>query len=222
MFQFINNSYFDKLKLTLPNTSLSYDGEVLRLLIEDEQINYLQIILGSELATLFIDGISQVTDSSLGTTDAKWLNLLFGKKDINNGYSNDWLGFSNHHVYILDDIGNTSRTSPYANYIYKMMIESKITTTFGQGEAQPNFENSTLSIPYIKLMRSWNDMVKYHYQMHNFIMENISDYPSYVGVKYPPIENINLHNTIFDRLHFMPRIENENQNYFIKKNILSI
>jgi hypothetical protein len=221
MFQFINNYYFDKLKLTLPNTSQFYDGEVLRLLIQDEQINYLQIILGSELATSFINGIIQVTNVSLGTTDAKWLNLLFGKKDINNAYSNDWLGFSNHKIY-NSSVGNDTRISPYANYIYKMMIESKITTTFGQGEAQPNFENSTLSIPYIKLMRSWNDMVKYHYQMHNFIMENISDYPSYVGVEYPPIQNINLHNTIFDRLHFMPRIESENQNYFIKKNILSI
>jgi hypothetical protein len=222
MFQFINNSYFDKLKLTLPNTSSSGDGEVLRLLIDDEQINYLTIMLGTELATLFIDGITQVTNTTLGNTNAKWLNLLFGKKGVNNTYSNDWLGFSNHHVYVSASVGSTRRISPYANYIYNMMIESKITTTFGQGEAQPNFENSTLSNPYIKLMRSWNDMVKYHYQMHNFIMENISDYPSYVGVEYPPIQNINLHNTIFDRLHFMPRIESENQNYFIKKNILSI
>jgi len=221
MFQFINNSYFDKLKLTLPNTSSSGEGEVLRLLISDEQINYLQIMLGTELATLFIDGITQVTDSTLGNTAGKWLNLLFGEKDVNNGY-NSWLGFSNHHVYVANSTGNTRRISPYANYIYNIMIESKITTTFGQGEAQPNFENSTLSNPYIKLMRSWNDMVKYHYQMHNFIMENISDYPSYIGIKYPPIENINLHNTIFDRLHFMPRIESANQNYFIKKNILSI
>lgn len=221
MFQFINNSYFDKLKLTLPNTSLSYDGEVLRLLIEDEQINYITMMLGSELATLFINGIASVTDSSVGTADTKWLNLLFGKKDVNNAYANDWLGFSNHHVY-SQSVGNTTRTSPYANYIYKMMIESKITTTFGQGEVQPNFENSTLSIPYIKLMRSWNDMVKYHYQMHNFIMDNIVDYPTYVGVKYPPIENINLHGSIFRKLEFMPRIESENQNYFIKKNILSI
>jgi hypothetical protein len=222
MFQFINNSYFDKLKLTLPNTSSSGEGEVLRLLIDDEQINYLTIMLGTELATLFIDGITQVTNTTLGNTNAKWLNLLFGKKGVNNTYSNDWLGFSNHYVYVSASIGSTRRISPYANYIYNMMIESKITTTFGQGEAQPNFENSTLSNPYIKLMRSWNDMVKYHYQMHNFIMENISDYPSYVGVEYPPIDNINLHNTIFDRLHFMPRIESENQNYFIKKNILSI
>lgn len=222
MFQFINNSYFDKLRLTLPNTSVAYEGEVLRLLIEDEQINYLQIMLGSELTALFINGITQVTNSSLGTTDVKWLNLLFGKKDVNNGYENDWLGFSNHYVYVSNAIGNTRRISPYANYIYKMMIESKITTTFGQGEAQPNFENSTLSIPYIKLMRSWNDMVKYHYQMHNFIMDNIIDYPSYIGVTYPPLEEINLHNSIFDRLGYMPRIESENQNYFIKKNILSI
>ena len=222
MFQFINNSYFDKLNLTLPNTSSSGDGEVLRLLIDDEQINYLTIMLGTDLATLFIDGITQVTNSSLGTTNIKWLNLLFGKKGINNTYSNDWLGFSNHHVYIPANIGSTRKISPYANYIYNKMIESKITTTFGQGEAQPNFENSTLSNPYIKLMRSWNDMVKYHFQMHNFIMENIVDYPSYIGVTYPPIENINLNTSIFRKLEFMPRIESENQNYFIKKNILSI
>jgi hypothetical protein len=220
MFQFINNSYFDKLKLTLPNTSSSHDGEVLRLLIEDEQINYLQIILGSELTSLFINGIATVTENSVGTTDAKWLNLLFGKKDTNNGYENDWLGFSNHYIY--GAIGSTRKTSPYANYIYKMMLESKITTTFGQGEARPNFENSTLSIPYYKLMRSWNDMAKYHYQMHKFIIDNIVDYPSYIGVTYPPLEEVNLHNSIFDRLSFMPRIESENQNYFIKKNILSI
>ena len=222
MFQFINNSYFDKLNLTLPNTSSSGDGEVLRLLIDDEQINYLTIMLGTDLATLFIDGITQVTNSSLGTTNIKWLNLLFGKKGINNTYSNDWLGFSNHHVYIPANIGSTRKISPYANYIYNKMIESKITTTFGQGEAQPNFENSSLSNPYIKLMRSWNDMVKYHFQMHNFIMENIVDYPSYIGVTYPPIENINLNTSIFRKLEFMPRIESENQNYFIKKNILSI
>lgn len=222
MFQFINNSYFDKLNLTLPNTSSSGDGEVLRLLIDDEQINYLTIMLGTDLATLFIDGITQVTNSSLGTTNIKWLNLLFGKKGVNNTYSNDWLGFSNHHVYIPANIGSTRKISPYANYIYNKMIESKITTTFGQGEAQPNFENSTLSNPYIKLMRSWNDMVKYHFQMHNFIMENIVDYPSYIGVTYPPIENINLNTSIFRKLEFMPRIESENQNYFIKKNILSI
>ena len=222
MFQFINNSYFDKLNLTLPNTSSSGDGEVLRLLIDDEQINYLTIMLGTDLATLFIDGITQVTNSSLGTTNIKWLNLLFGKKGVNNTYSNDWLGFSNHHVYVPANIGSTRKISPYANYIYNKMIESKITTTFGQGEAQPNFENSTLSNPYVKLMRSWNDMVKYHFQMHNFIMENIVDYPSYIGVTYPPIENINLNTSIFRKLEFMPRIESENQNYFIKKNILSI
>ena len=57
---------------------------------------------------------------------------------------------------------------------------------------------------------------------HNFIMENIVDYPSYIGVTYPPIENINLNTSIFRKLEFMPRIESENQNYFIKKNILSI
>jgi hypothetical protein len=221
MFQFINNSYFDKLKLTLPNTSSSGEGEVLRSLSSDEQINYITIMLGSELATLFINGISTVTDMSIGTTDAKWLNLLFGKKDVNNSYANDWLGFSNHKVY-NPSVGNTRKISPYANYVYNIMIESKITTTFGQGEAQPNFENSTLSNPYVKLMRSWNDMVKYHYQMHNFIMDNISDYPTYIGVKYPPIENINLHGSIFRKLGFMPRIESENQNYFFKKNILSI
>jgi len=208
MFQFINNSYFDKVSLSLPNTDPSKgEGSVLRQFILDEQVSYLEILLGNKMAYDFISGISSVTDTT-PTADAKWLNLLFGKKILNGEMVEGWLGFSNHHVYSVN-VGSERRISPYANYIYCKWVEQKYTTTMGQGEALAKHENSVNATSYQKLMKANNKMVDLHYKMHNFIISNIADYPDYIGIEYPPVTDVSL-------------ITNSNQYLFIKQNSLSI
>lgn len=208
MFQFINNTYFDNLTLSLPNTDPTKgDGLLLIQTIERLQFDYLNDILGVEMTTDFLNGIVNVTNQ-VPTASANWLLLLFGNKDIATNIYNGWLGFSNHQEY--QDLGTFRRVSPFANYVYYYWICQKMTTTMGQGEATPKFENATNDSSKMKLIKAWNNMVDLHYTMHDFIMTRPSDYPKYIGIKYPPLTDITA------------KIENVNQKYFIKQNRFSI
>jgi hypothetical protein len=116
-FQIINTTYFDSLLLSIPNTDPSKpQGAVLMEIINELTPEYLKTILGVDLYNDFMYGIKDVTNTVYDAED-KWLELLFGKKvPANSSFENDWLGFSNH--IENDSIGNTSRKSPIANYVY--------------------------------------------------------------------------------------------------------
>ena len=220
MYQFINETYFDNHLLQLPVTN-----EVIVTIIREEidrmQEDYLYTLLGEKMAQDFIYGIRNVNNDSY-SADGKWLNLLFGKKNnANQQYYYNWFGFSNHKA--IDNVGSTRRRSPFANYLYYHYVQSKLSTSTGVGESAPKFENAINVTSYDKLIRAWNDMVLLHLRMHEFIMNNIADYPDYIGIQYPPKQQPYVTNgMLVDRVIIDSSITTPNQNLMKKINLLSI
>lgn len=207
MYQFVTVNYFDNTRLSLPTNNDVYI-DMLENEIERNQEPYLISLLGEKMAQDFIYGIREVSSSHF-TADGNWLNLLFGKKNNSNqSYYNSWYGFSNH--LVISDIGSTRMVSPYANYIYYKLLDDRNTFTTSVGEVVANSENAKFASQYEKMRKAWNDMCDLHLRMHNFIMDNITDYPDYIGLTYSPIDIPN--NVAIS----------DNQNLFKKINLLSI
>lgn len=98
-----------------------------------------------------------------------------------NGYE-----FTNSYDRLDKWLGFTRGSNPIANYIYFEYIRNQATTSTGVGEKVPNAENMVTASVAMKANRAWNDMAKWFLVMHDFLIVNQADYPTYIGIDYPP------------------------------------
>lgn len=138
-------------------------------MIERHESQFLSDVLGYELTKLLITDQDVVTPPT-----GIYYDLLHGKEFTDSlGRLNKWEGF-------LSVVYN-----PIAYYVYYMIQQDSFSTTSGTGEARPKSENSDIHTPHDKMVRAWNTMVDINSVLHDFLTVNLSDYPSYEGVRGP-------------------------------------
>lgn len=154
----IDTSYF------FGDLSISQPTATLQMMIDSKEPEFLIKLFGYELYKNYAVGIAA------GSPAQKWLDLRDGKEYTTaSGALTKWPG--------LRFTVGTAKKSLIANYVYWFYLEDNITFTTASGQ-----KKSDLPInagPDGKMIRAWNEMVNWNFQLHNFLTEHADDYPEY-------------------------------------------
>lgn len=131
------------------------------------------------------------------------------------GYDNnepDYLAIGNGATYI-DQYGIMQKwegfqsgNNPIANYTFCHILKDRAATLFGIGVRKLKGENMDEASIDAKLVDAWNEMVRFNFNLHEFLYANMDKYPKYVGF---------IHNVYY----YNPDCIHPNQELFIAKNI---
>ena len=162
----ITSSYFVG-EIAIPNSAPSNpEGAELDLFIQKYEAKFLSELLGYELAKLVIEAIEPPANTSGVIYD-----LINGKEYTDSlGDLNKWPGWKN--------VGQ----SAIANYIYTQYMRSAVSQTTSLGEKRTKSENMADFTPTYKIVKAWNDMVDLNSVMHEFLIVNEVDYPTYKDI----------------------------------------
>lgn len=165
----IDYTYFRRY-LNIPNSDLSNPANPQGRELEDAILLYesefLSEILGYELYKDFLANPSLTI----------YQDLINGKEFTDkHGRLNTWLGFNN----IL-------RFTNISHYVYYYVQAHRASNTVGIGETITDAENGSRDSPSTKMIKAWNKMVDLNWVLDDFLRQNSSLYPTYIGLKYPP------------------------------------
>lgn len=187
-------------KIKLPNTDPTTDAEGSDLLtfITDNEETFLTEILGYAMAKVAIPAFA------VPPTTGIWYDLLYGAEFTDkHGRLNKWCGFR-----------NTVQKLSIANYIYCKYIESfqngRLTS---MGFKKAKTENAFDASPISEICKAWNEMVDLNFIMDDFLVQNASSYPDYIGRSTPYPYHWRVSNQNFDY---------GNSIYYTKRNILGL
>lgn len=114
----------------------------------------------------------------------KYQHLLGGVSFTQqNGVGNFWCGFKG------ERIGENYKFSPIANYVYWQRMRQRSVQTVGVGNVIAETENSRVVTPIHKMVRAWNQMVKWNWILHEYMTVNKDSFPTYIGHDFPPLLN---------------------------------
>lgn len=184
--------------IAIPNlVDTKADGQLIDTLIEQYENDYLETLLGYDLAQDVINEIT--TDAGL----LPYVDIVNGATYTDaNGDVQKWQGF-------------IAGKSPIANYIYCEYLRIKEVQTTGIGSVKQQSENAILADGTMKLVKAWNDMCAWNMNLHNYITSIEATYPvdleGYIGFKYEPDMNP------YTRSGLMP-----NQLLFVPQNPFSL
>lgn len=71
------------------------------------------------------------------------------------------------------------KKSPIANYVYWHWLQNEATSTTGTGEKVADNQNSVNASPGNKMIRAWNQMVKWNWDLIEFLLSNGDVYPQF-------------------------------------------
>lgn len=154
-------------KFLLPNSAPTLpEGVELQAFIETYEANYLGEVLGYELAKLVVAAITP----PLATSGVIY-DLINGKEFTDRyGRANKWPGLADRQL------------SPIAAFVYCQMLENRRTQTTGVGEKQATAENMATAFDTQKFVTAWNGMVDMNLVLDDFLTQNATDYPTYIGI----------------------------------------
>lgn len=157
-------------EINLPNLdSGSPQLSYLESMISRHESQFLSEVLGYELAQLLIEDQDVVSPPT-----GVYYDLLHGKEFTDSlGRLNKWEG-------LLSDVYN-----PIAYYIYCLILHDSHSVFTGIGVTRGKSENVDMYSPHERYTYSWNKMVDINCVLHDFLTQNIDDYPSYTGVTGP-------------------------------------
>lgn len=157
----IDTSYF------FGELSISQPTATLQMLIDSRESELLTKLLGYELNKLYTAGIAA------GSPAQKWLDLRDGKEyTTGGGVLTKWPG--------LRFTVGTAKKSLVANYVYWFYLLDNITFTTPSG--QKKSELPVNALPDHKMIRAWNEMVNWNFQLNTFLLNHTADYPEYADV----------------------------------------
>ena len=170
--------------ISLPNTlPTKASGELLGLLSTSCTDEILTDVLGYELYQLL------VTNEAQGS--GIYHDLINGVEFTDSfGRLNKWMGF-------------TRGYNPIANYTYFRYIQQTATVTTGLGEKGTNSENMIAASAVTKANRAWNKMADWLTVLHDYLIINKADYPTYIGINYSPYDKGNANSKYFQKLTFL-------------------
>lgn len=138
------------------------------LFIDELEPRLLTDLLGYELYKAFLTGIAA------GSPAAKWLALRDGKEYTNRaGHLTYWDG--------LVFSKGTAKKSLIANYVYWFWMADQSTVTTGTGEKTSAAANAVDASPARKMVRAWNQMVQWNWELIEFLLSNEADYPEFMN-----------------------------------------
>lgn len=134
--------------------------------IDEMEPRLLTDLLGYELWKAYSAGISA------GSPLAKWTAIRDGKEYTNRaGHLTYWDG-------LVFTKGNAKK-SLIANFIYWHWMADQSTVTSGTGEKASAAANGVDASPARKMVRAWNQMVKWNAELCEFLLSNPTDYPEF-------------------------------------------
>lgn len=150
----------------------------------------LTALLGYELYKAYKAGIDEEAPNS------KWTAIRDGSEYTNRYNRLDkWEGLIRTVVAPIEaseDPPVTAVAGQYqsliANYVYYWYMRSNATTTAGSGEVNNNV--SAPVSPNIKMRRAWNQMVKWNWELIEFLQCNADVYPEFVNDRHTERWNV--------------------------------
>lgn len=147
--------------------SISQPTATLQMLIDTKEPELLTKLFGYPLYKEYAAGIAA------GTPDQKWLDLRDGVEYTSeSGVLTKWPGLR----FTL----GTAKKSLIANYVYWFYLADNITFTTASGQKKSDLPVN--AGPDAKMVRAWNEMVNWNFQLNDFLLKNIVDYPEYSDV----------------------------------------
>lgn len=188
-YAFITIDYFNG-PINIPNSASDRpEGAQLQEFINAQTPIFLYDILGYTFSNNLISEMAAYDTLNPENTNDKWLRLVFGATYQGpDGVTYKWDGLTTH--VTSNGSAVEKYLSPIANFVYCKLREANSSTTTQGGEAVAKFENNSAASLIPKLTWAWNRMTEMNWNMHRFIMANISEYDSYdyIGQTYPPYE----------------------------------
>jgi hypothetical protein len=185
--------HFSVYPVILPNAGISSatnpEATVINNMIAKCEPEYLQDILGYELYALFIAGVD--------SEDADYLAIKNGATYVDPyGVTQKWAGF-------------VKGSNPIANYTYCNYVANNESKVFNSGVAKGKNENADVVSVDSKIIPAWNEMVKFNFKLHEYLVANQAKFPKYVGLTYDPH-------------YYNPMNIQSNQSLFIAKNVFGL
>lgn len=159
--------------IAIPNlVDTRADGQLITTLIEQYENDYLETLLGYDLAQ------EVITEIDTAPVIEPYASIVNGATYTDaNGDVQKWHGF-------------VAGKSPIANYIYCEYLKIKEVQTTNIGSVKQQSENATMGDGSMMLVRAWNDMCAWNMNLHNYITSIKDTYPTeledYIGFKYAP------------------------------------
>lgn len=158
--------FFGELSLAFPDTPAANAN--LQQIIDSREAELLQRLLGYELYKDYVAGIAVIP-----TPLAKWTDIRDGKEYTNKSeVLTKWPG--------LRFTVGTSKKSLIANYVYWHYQVDNYTFTTGSSEKKTDLAIN--ANPTDKMVRAWNEMVRWVYQLNAFLNDHLVTYPEYESV----------------------------------------
>lgn len=185
--------HFGSYPIILPNAGISSatnpDATVINNMIAKCEPEYLKDILGYDEYVLFIAGVFN--------EDADYLAIKNGATYVDaNGITQKWEGF-------------VKGLNPIANYTYCNYVANNESKVLNTGVAKGKNENADSVSVDSKIIPAWNEMVKFNFKLHEYLVANQIKFPKYIGLTYDPC-------------YYNPMNIQPNQSYFIAKNYFGL
>ena len=176
----IDKTYFFG-ELILSGVQDTEGAAALQLVIDSREDELLNKLLGYELNKAYQAALLLEVGPTPGPAillEQRFLDLREGKEYTNgSGVLVKWPG--------LRFTVGTMKKSLIANYVYWNYVRDNHTFTTGSGEKKSPLAINAL--PTAKLVRAWNEMVDWNYQLFDFLNFYPVIYPEYVDVSVDSI-----------------------------------
>lgn len=161
----IDSTYFTG-EINVPKKSDVGDFERLNYFIAKKEEEFLHDLFGYEFAKAFTEGIAVEP-----TPDAMWSDLLNGAEYTDlSGSLRKWRGLK-----FTTSTGGY-KLSPIANYVYFEWWTDAVTITTPMGEVKGKTETAREEIPTFKMVRAWNEMIDWLYELDLFLQARRTTY----------------------------------------------
>lgn len=165
MANLIDKTYFNE-PTAIAQISQTEVQNALNAMIDSLEPKLLTLLMGYPLYKDFLAHIA----------DAKYVRLKSGVEYVNiYGATVKWRGL------LFTEGGGATKRSPIANYVYYWWLRQNATATTGSGEQQLSDGAMPVSSG-VKQLRTWNEMVQWNKELHEFLWSKADDYPEYQDI----------------------------------------
>lgn len=134
--------------------------------INELEPEFLNNLLGTDLAGKLVQGLTDATPKYVSIRDG-------GAYTNREGRPARWFGLKR-------KLGDSDKyISPIADYVYCNYMRTNATLTTGTGEKVVAAANTVQASAQIKIGRAWNRMAVMNWELVDFLLSNVTDYPEF-------------------------------------------
>ena len=167
----IDQTYFIA-EINIAGTTRQEVIDTLNALVSKYEPIFLRDVLGIELSTLFVAGLTS------DPIDQRYIDIRDGKVFQIGSVSYRWRG-------LIEGDSAITKKSIIANFIYYWYVRDVTTFQTPVGETSGLTQNSAVANPDIKMCRAWNEMVEGVTELVFFLRSNYEVYPEFANAIIP-------------------------------------